>query len=338
MAFNALDLVISKFDSIISDTKEFLNESSQKKENVKEIELRVLEYLPVLQKKIEELKNLLYKIPMELSDQDVAKQLQKSLQQADWMLDNIKLVAEGDWAKEQLAKMATSGPKSSLQADKNLARLKYTQALVVQITDGIENTHNFFDLADYANQIAADADLLQEGGRLKEVMQLMVRKMNETNLKKSFVQLDFANVMATLEHICEVIFAKSKWSDQEIKNYRLDRQKEIAGKDLIGPPTTEDYKVLALGMCPELIDKVKAEFYLADNLKLEWIDLANLDEKKLEQLLNGVELVLAVTNFFDHTFFQRLKDLLDQRKIPLIYETSLNPARIVRSLQNAWQT
>ncbi|MBL0691766.1 MAG: hypothetical protein JJV97_05485 [SAR324 cluster bacterium] len=311
-------------DNVISDAKNYLLESVKRKKIIKELELLSIEIIPKLEKRKEEIKNLIISLPTEDEDLEMAQELDQAFKKSDFLIKNVKLLAEQAWSKENFE------PRAFKEEERHLYK-KHALKESMVILDGIKNVQVFYDLAEYVNRIWAEHQLFEEHARLEELVTALVRRMNETNLKRTATHLS-KNVTTTLEHVRMNVFHTSRWNKRQISEYIEDRDIEILDKRPAPFKVALAVSVLMLGMSEDLINELKAVYHLDAKCDLTWQDLTKLTPETIKELAATHKLAVLITYLPQNQAILDIVADFNNEKLPTIVINSTDPHVIMSKL------
>ena len=317
--------IFDPIDRLIDQAKGFLVEQDIRKKYYQQIEDKINTLKPELERRKEELIILIDKID---SDEILKEQLQKSIDQLNSFLDNIELVAEKELA---LAIMPLENQESFDQRQKS--RDDYVNHQLLKLQEQINLTNNFFEVADFANEIWADFDLFEETNKHESIVQVLVDRMNETNTKNTETRLG-KDLKKTIEHIRLNLVKSTSWTENEIISYQRERDIKINQLQPISLPSDKNYQVLFFGGVPEVIAEIGSSYLIPSKLKIDWVDIE--DEEVMEQHIKNTKNDLAIifSMFPNHRKFVTIKEKLVEEKIPYSNVISFSAKKFVKSLED----
>ncbi|MCG8336394.1 MAG: hypothetical protein MJE63_17950 [Proteobacteria bacterium] len=312
-------------DRVIVQAKNYIHEQDIRKSNISLIETKVEEIRPELEKRRDELVELLNQID---PDDEFKSRLQESLQQIDGYLEHVELIAEKELALEILEQEEDEND----DAKKEL-RDKYVRLQVARLEEQLRNTNSFFEVADFANEIWADFDLFEEFNRDEVVVQLLVDRMNETNAKNTETRMG-RDLRKTLEHIRLNLVKSSAWSDEDVREYQGERDLKLKQLKPVKIPDNRNFNVTVLGGGPEVIQKLKDVFALPSRLSLEWADVEKTE--MIDNILRTTrqDLVIFYSMFPKHEKFTEIKNRLEEQSVHFTEVISFGTSKLLKVLED----
>jgi len=321
-----LKSLFDPIDRVIAQAKSYIHEQEARKQNILLIEDKIEIIRPELEKRKAELVALLDQIE---PDDDFKSRLEESLVQLDNYLDHIHLIAE----KELILSTLKEEKQDNDEGKKEL-RDKYIKLQVTRLDEQLKNTNNFFEVADFANEIWADFDLFEEFGRDDTVVQLLVDRMNETNAKNTETRMG-RDLRKTLEHIRLNLVKSSAWSDDEVKEYQSERDLKLKQLQAVKIPDNRNFTVSLLGGDPEVIRKLYEVYALPSRLKFEWVDIEK--PEAVENLLRSStkqDLVIIYSMFPKHEKFMEIRETIVENSIKCIDVISFGTSKLLKVLED----
>lgn len=321
-----LKSLFDPIDRVIAQAKSYIYEQEVRKQNILLIESKIEIIRPELEKRKAELTELLNQIEPEDSFKE---RLEESLKQLDSYLDHVHLIAE----KELVLSILKDEKQDNDEGKKEL-REKYVKHQVTRLEEQLRNTNNFFEVADFANEIWADFDLFEEFGRDDTVVQLLVDRMNETNAKNTETRMG-RDLRKTLEHIRLNLVKSSAWSDEEVKEYQSERDLKLKQLQAVKIPDNRNFSVSILGGDPEVIRKLYEVYALPSRLKLEWVDIERAES--VENMLRSptkLDLVIFYSMFPRHEKFMEIRDAITESNIKCVDVISFGTSKLLKVLED----
>ena len=313
-------------DSVIAQAKSFIHEQDIRKKYLKQVEEKIALIRPELEKRKFELIELLEKIETEDQFKD---RMKASLKQINRYLEHIELIAEKELALEIVKQEQNDSDNS-----KREQREKYVNLQVNRLEEQLENTNNFFEVADFANEIWADFDLFEEFGYDETVVQFLVDRMNETNAKNTETRMG-RDLRKILEHIRLNLVKSTAWTDEEVRDYQAERDLKLKQMHTVKIPADKNFTVSIFGAGEEVISKLHELYALPQRLKLKWYDFE--EENAVESLINAQvknDLALFLTLYPNHGIFTRIKKTLTECCIPFVDIISFGTDKILQVLED----
>ncbi|MGK0291014.1 MAG: hypothetical protein ACI86H_002481 [bacterium] len=322
--------LVEPFDRLIEQAKEYIQEQDQKKKYIRQIEEKVESIRPELEQRKIEIEGLLAQInDFENQDKDnhIRQELEESLEQIESYLRNIELIAEKEIASDILSHESTFSEKEFRERKE-----RYVNTEVLRLEEELDGIDNFFEVADFTNQIWADFNLFEEFHRDEIVVQMLVNRMNQTNTKNTETRMG-KDLRRTLEHIRNNLIKTSAWSDEEIIEYQDERDKKIRRPKQINIPLERKYHVCVVGSAPQMITQLLEEYDVPENLHLEWLDVATKDfSTKIKSAKK--DLVLLITIFGDHQIHKQLRTELEAESVPYNQTSVFTKKKVVKLLED----
>lgn len=321
-----LKTLFDPIDRVIAQAKSYIHEQEVRKQNIQQIEDKIEVIRPELERRKAELLGLLDQID---PDDEFKQRLEDSLRQLDNYLDHIHLIAE----KELVLSILKEEKQDNDEGKKEL-RDKYVKLQVTRLEEQLKNTNNFFEVADFANEIWADFDLFEEFGRDETVVQLLVDRMNETNAKNTETRMG-RDLRKTLEHIRLNLVKSSAWSDDEVKEYQSERDLKLKQLQAVKIPDNRSFTVSILGGDPEVINKLYEVYALPTRLKLEWVDIER--PEAVENLLRSPakqDLIIIYSMFPKHEKFMEIKESILSNNIRCVDVISFGTGKLLKVLED----
>ncbi|MCP4749454.1 MAG: hypothetical protein GY866_01040 [Proteobacteria bacterium] len=318
--------IFEPIDRVIAQARSYIHEQDIRKNNIAQIEDKVEQIKPELEKRKNELIELIEQIE---PNDDFKKRLEGSLVQLDTYLDHVHLIAEKELAREILQE-----EKQEDDEGKKELRDKYIKLQVARLEEQLKNTNNFFEVADFANEIWADFDLFEEFSRDEFVVQQLVDRMNETNAKNTETRMG-RDLRKTLEHIRLNLVKSSAWSDNDVREYQGERDLKLKQLQPVKIPDNRNFMVTMLGGGPEVINKLYEVYALPSRLKLEWLDVEKAD--MIDNLLRSSpkhDLVVFYSMFPKHGRFVEIKEKLTKNSIRYIDVISFGISKLLKVLED----
>lgn len=317
--------IFEPIDRVIDQAKSYIYEQDIKKNNIAKIEKKVDLIKPELEKRKTEIYELIGQIDTE---DDFRSQLEQSIVQLDNYLEDIHLIAEKELALE-IMQLET---KNDDEGKKEL-REKYIKLQVVGLEEQLKDTNNFFEVADFANEIWADFDLYKEFARDEIVVQLLVDRMNETNAKNTETRIG-RDLQKTLEHIRLNLVKSSAWSEADIKEYQSERDLKLKQLQPVKIPDNRNFNVTIFGGGSEFIDKLYETYALPTRLNLEWADIEKTDD--VGNILRATpkhDLIIFYSMFPKHKRFMQIKEKLSEHAIKFTDVISFETNKLLKVLE-----
>ncbi|MDH5560280.1 MAG: hypothetical protein OEY59_05435 [Deltaproteobacteria bacterium] len=316
--------IFDPIDRLILQAKGYIQEQDVRKKYIRQIEDKIKDIQPELEKRKEELIGLIEKIDPE---DNLKAELELNLNKLLNYLEHIELIAEKELA---LSLMPQENQESVLAREK--MRENYVNHQLARLHEQLKVTGSFFEVADFANEIWADYDLFEEFNKEDMVVQLLVDRMNETNTKNTETRIG-KDLKKTLEHIRLNLVKSTSWSDQEIDSYQKERNLKINQLKTINIPNDRHFHILMFGGVPEIIEELSRYFIIPSQLKIEWIDVES--GENLEPLIkNGKnDMAIFFSMFPNHKKFIEIKDKLTQESIPYFNVISFSTQKLVQSIE-----
>lgn len=312
-------------DRVIVQAKNYVHEQDIRKNNISIIETKVEEIRPELEKRRNELVELLAQIEPE---DEFKTRLEESLRQIDGYLEHVELIAEKELALEVLDQ-----EKDENDDVKRELRDKYVRLQVARLEEQLRNTNSFFEVADFANEIWADFDLFEEFNRDEVVVQLLVDRMNETNAKNTETRMG-RDLRKTLEHIRLNLVKSSAWSDEDVKEYQSERDLKLKQLKPVKIPDNRNFNVIVIGGGPEVIRKLRDVYALPARLNLEWADIERIDVIENMFRTTRQDLVVFYSLFPKHEKFLALKERLEELSIRYAEVISFGTTKLLKILED----
>lgn len=321
-----LKSIFDPIDRVIAQARSYIHEQEVRKQNISLIENKIEVIRPELEKRKQELNELLDQIE---PDDEFKNRLEESLNQLDNYLEHIHLIAE----KELVLDILKEEKQDNDEGKKEL-REKYVKLQVSRLEEQLKNTNNFFEVADFANEIWADFDLFEEFEKDEMVVQLLVDRMNETNAKNTETRMG-RDLRKTLEHIRLNLVKSSAWSDEEVKEYQSERDLKLKQLQAVKIPDNRNFSVVVVGGDPEIVKKLYEVYALPSRLKLEWVDIEK-PESIEAHLRSGIrqDLFVFYSMFPKHDKFVELKDKLTENSIKFVDVISFGTAKLLKVLED----
>jgi len=321
-----LKSLFDPIDRVIAQAKSYIHEQEIRKQNILQIESKIEIIRPELEKRKVELVELLDQIE---PDDEFKRVLEDSLTQLENYLDHIHLIAE----KELVLEILKEERQDNDEGKKEL-RDKYIKLQVTRLEEQLRNTNNFFEVADFANEIWADFDLFEEFERDNTVVQLLVDRMNETNAKNTETRMG-RDLRKTLEHIRLNLVKSSAWSDEEVKEYQSERDLKLKQLQAVKIPDNRNFTVSVLGGDAEVIRKLNEVYALPSRLKLDWVNIEK--PEAIENIIRSStkhDLIIINSMFPRHEKFIEIKDTLAENSIKCVDVISFGTSKLLRVLEN----
>lgn len=321
-----LKTLFDPIDRVIAQAKGYIHEQEIRKQNILQIESKIEIIRPELEKRKVELMELLDQIE---PDDEFKGRLEDSLTQLENYLDHIHLIAEQELVLEILKEERQDNDEG-----KKELRDKYIKLQVTRLEEQLRNTNNFFEVADFANEIWADFDLFEEFERDNTVVQLLVDRMNETNAKNTETRMG-RDLRKTLEHIRLNLVKSSAWSDDEVKEYQSERDLKLKQLQAVKIPDNRNFTVSVLGGDPEVIRKLYEVYALPSRLKLDWVNIEKPDA--VENIIRSStkqDLVIINSMFPKHDRFIEIKEALSENGIKFVDVISFGTSKLLKVLEN----
>ncbi len=320
-----LRTLFEPIDRVIVQAKNYIHEQDIRKSNIAVIEKKVEEIKPELEKRKEELVTLLSQID---PDDEFKLRLEESLKQISGYLEHIELIAEKELALEIIEQEEDENDET-----KKELREKYIRLQVSRLEEQLKNTNNFFEVADFANEIWADFDLFEEFTRDEMVVQLLVDRMNETNAKNTETRMG-RDLRKTLEHIRLNLVKSSAWSDEDVREYQGERDLKLKQLKPVKIPDNRNFVVSIIGGGPEVLKKIREVYALPSRLSIEWVDIDK--EEMIENMFRTVrqDLVVFYSMFPKHPKFIEIKNRLTDDAIAFVDVISFGTQEILKVLED----
>ena len=320
-----LRTLFEPIDRVIVQAKNYIHEQDIRKSNIAVIEKKVEEIKPELEKRKEELVTLLSQID---PDDEFKLRLEESLKQISGYLEHIELIAEKELALEIIEQEEDENDET-----KKELREKYIRLQVSRLEEQLKNTNNFFEVADFANEIWADFDLFEEFTRDEMVVQLLVDRMNETNAKNTETRMG-RDLRKTLEHIRLNLVKSSAWSDEDVREYQGERDLKLKQLKPVKIPDNRNFVVSIIGGGPEVLKKIREVYALPSRLSIEWVDIDK--EEMIENMFRTVrqDLVVFYSMFPKHPKFIEIKNRLTDDAIAFVDVISFGTQKILKVLED----
>lgn len=320
-----LKSLFEPIDRVIVQAKNYIHEQDIRKSNIAVVEQKVEEIKPELEKRRNELLELIDQIDPE---DEFKIRLEESLKQIDSYIDHVELIAEKELALEILEQEEDDDDDT-----KKELRDKYVRLQVARLEEQLRNTNNFFEVADFANEIWADFDLFEEFARDEVVVQLLVDRMNETNAKNTETRMG-RDLRKTLEHIRLNLVKSSAWSDEDVKEYQAERDLKLKQLKPVKIPDNRNFNVTIIGGGPEVTKKLSDVYALPSRLNLEWADIERKD--LIENIFRTArqDLVVFYSMFPKHEKFMEIKDRLTEHSIPHTDVIAFGTGKLLKTLED----
>lgn len=322
-----IKFLFDPIDRLIDQAKDYIRDQDTRKKAIKLIEEKVESIRPELERRREELLVLLDQI--EPSAADIRDKLNSSIQQLDHYLKYIELIAEKEMANDILASECQVE-----EADFREQKEKYVVTEVLRLEDALESTDNFFEVADYANQIWADFELFEEFHREEVVVQMLVNRMNETNTKNTETRIG-KDLRKTLEHIRVNLIKTTSWSEEQIEEYQLERDRKIRKLKSLNAPKENNFTIYLIGGTEDFLKNIKQEYDVPPNLKMCWVDVG--EKQSLENAFRNAtrnDLVIFMTHFPEYEIFTQPIEELKQNNIPFITCFGFEKAKFIKLIED----
>lgn len=321
-----IKFLFDPIDRLIDQAKDYVIEQDIRKKAVKIIEEKEEVITPELEKRKAELVDLLSQIE---EYADIRPKLEESLRQLEHYMGLITFIAEKDWAHEMLRE-----EMGKLDDEYHELRERYVNSEVLRIEEELEATDNFFEVADFANQIWADFDLFEESHRDEVVVQMLVNRMNVTNTKNTETRMG-KDLRKTLEHIRLNLIKTTAWSDDDIVEYQKERDRKIRRLKPVNIPREHTFNVVLLGGSPDLIPSIYKEYDLPKKCRLHWMDITQHDlEEKLFRQNTHFNMVVVLTLFPENPMLVDIRRRLELQHVHCINAAAINPSRVVKILED----
>lgn len=318
--------IFEPIDHIIAQAKNFIQEQEVRNKFIKKIDVKIEEIRPELETRRGEIVDLLPQVEM---DDKVRKKLQLSLQQLDNYIKYIDLIAEKELALETLQTENVDQDDS-----KREQREKYICHQLTRLDEQIKNTNNFFEVADFANEIWADFDLFEEFNFAESIVQCLVDRMNDTNAKNTETRMG-KDLRKILEHIRMNLVKSTAWSDDEVKDYQAERDLKLKQLQPVKIPEEKNFNVAVVGSDSLLVSKLDELYALPKRTRVRWVDFNRNEE--IENILRAqprFDLVAFVTMIPNHDVFRDIQKNLDSDSIPFVEINSYGTEKLVKTMEN----
>ena len=313
-------------DNVIAQARNFIHEQDVRKKYLKQIDEKIAIIQPELVKRKAELIELLQKIE---ADDQFKQRMEESLEQINKYLDHIELIAE-----KELALEIVKAEHNENDDSKKEHRAKYVELQVSRLEEQLKNTNNFFEVADFANEIWADYDLFEEFDYDETVVQFLVDRMNETNAKNTETRMG-RDLRKILEHIRLNLVKSTAWTDEEVKDYQNERDLKLKQLQTVKIPADKNFNVCVFGAGEEVLDKMYELYALPKRLKLRWCDIE--EPGIMGNVLNSqihYDLALIMTLYPNHVIFKDVKKSLMDRHVPCFDIISFGVDKLLKVLED----
>ncbi len=311
-------------DIIIAQAKGYLGDVSRRQETIKNIELMAIELQPQAQAKITEITNLYSDISQTDDQSSIKDELAKSLSLSLKISDNILLFSEKSWASDFLIKELDRINSASIERIKKFCA-KETTELEIEISA----SRNMSELSEVANRVAIDYDLFEQSGYEAEVITMLIRRVNELDLKHT-VSLQNKDYRGAINHLMQNNFKSQKWPTEMAAEYTGDRDIAIFEKEAAN--LKKDLKILFLGLPEDLLKIINHKYYFTTQ-KLDWADIWQ-DESELIAKCLTYDLVALCSYFPNQPIFKKIATELKDN-VRVIAIPSTNPKTIIAELKAA---
>lgn len=318
--------IFEPIDNIIAQAKNFIQEQEVRNKFIKKIDIKIEEIRPELETRRTEINELLPQVEM---DDKVRKKLELSLQQIENYIKYIDLIAEKELALETL-----QAENIDNDTAKKEQREKYICHQLNRLDEQIKNTNNFFEVADFANEIWADFDLFEEFNYAESIVQSLVDRMNDTNAKNTETRMG-KDLKKILEHIRLNLVKSTAWSDEEVKDYQAERDLKLKQLQPVKIPVEKSFNVAVIGSDSLLLNKLNELYALPKRTRIRWVDFNRLDD--LENIMRSqprYDLVAFITMLPNHEVFRGIQESLEGDSIPYVEINSYGTEKFVKMLEN----
>ncbi|MCP4295193.1 MAG: hypothetical protein GY786_06270 [Proteobacteria bacterium] len=317
--------IFDPIDRLIHQAKGFIEEQDTRKQYLQRVEDKV----EIIRPEIEDRKAELVALGNQVdSDEKLKLQIESTVEQLNCYLENITLIAEKELALEILSEGIDIDHEGRKEE-----RSKYTEHQVVRLREQLKITLNFFEAADFANEIWADFDLFEEFSCDDTVVQLLVDRMNETNTKNTETRMG-KDLRKTLEHIRMNLVKSTAWTDQEFKDYKAERNIKLKQLAAVKIPTNRPFNVTVVGSAREIVDDLGSNYNLPPKLVIKWFDItSNIMDKGISEF-NKCDLIVFQTLNPHHPKLQEIKELLDNESCHYVNVVSLEVAKLINTVED----
>jgi hypothetical protein len=318
--------IFEPIDNIIAQAKKFIQEQEVRNKFIKKIDVKVEEIRPELENRRAEILDLLPQIEM---DDKVRDKLNHSLAQLDSYIKYIDLMAE-----KELALEALQGENKDTDLSKKEQREKYICHQLTRLDEQIKATNNFFEVADFANEIWADFDLFEEFNYAEPIVQSLVDRMNETNAKNTETRMG-RDLRKILEHIRMNLVKSTAWTDEEVKDYQSERDLKLKQLQPVKIPEDKNFNVAVIGSDGLLTDKLEELYAIPNRTRVRWVDFNHQEE--IENILRAqprYDLVIFITMLPNHEVFKAIQESLEQDSIPYVEVNAYGTEKLVQTMED----
>lgn len=312
-------------DRLINQAKGYIAEQDARKQFLQQIEEKIETIRPELERREQELIDLKDKIE---TDEDLRAKIEQSLLQLKDYFENIDLIAEKELSLDLL-----HDEKQHDGEDHKEARRKYIHLQLRRLEEQLKNTNNFFEAADFANEIWADFDLFEEFQCDETVVQILVDRMNETNTKNTETRMG-KDLKKTLEHIRMNLVKSTAWTDDEVSAYKVERNMKLKQLHPVKIPADKTFRVAVLGADKALVKELYENYSLPRKLTIDWYDVIETENLKRLFQAHDFELVLLVTLSPSHQKFSVIRELLVERSIITANVLSFSTEKLIATLED----
>jgi len=317
--------IFEPIDRLINQAKGYIAEQDARRQYIHRVDEKIEIIRPEVENRIAELTALGDQVE---SDEKLKAQIEGTLSQLENYLENIELIAEKELSLDLLTQ-----EQASDHAGRKEQRKKYTEHQLNRIREQLKNTTNFFEAADFANEIWADFDLFEEFLSDDSVVQLLVDRMNETNTKNTETRMG-KDLRKTLEHIRMNLVKSTSWTEQEIVDYKIERDLKLKQLIPVKIPSDRSFHVTILGGAKEMVDELENSYSLPGKLILKWLDITQENEAKGFHHFAKCDLVIFQSLYPSHAKIQSIKTSLDERSIHFVNVVSLGTNKLVGILED----
>ena len=236
--------------------------------------------------------------------------------------------------KKKLALDIVKKEQNDNDTSKREQREKYVDLQVNRLEEQLKNTNNFFEVADFANEIWADFDLFEEFEFDETVVQFLVDRMNATNAKNTETRMG-RDLRKILEHIRLNLVKSTAWTNDEVKDYQAERDLKLKQLQTVKIPSDKNFNVMLFGAGEEIIIKMYELYALPKRLKLKWYDIEQ--ENAVDGLVNSQiknDLALFLTLYPNHSIFKNIKGTLTECCIPFVDIISFGTDKVLKVLED----
>jgi hypothetical protein len=317
--------IFDPIDRLIHQAKGYIDEQDTRKQYLYQVE----EKIGIIRPEIENRKAKLIDLGSQVeADEKLGHEIDDSIKRLDSYLDNIFLMAEKELALDLLSKGVNNDDDGRREQ-----RLKYTEHQVLRIQEQLKNTLNFFETADFANEIWADFDLFEEFNCDETVVQFLVDRMNETNTKNTETRMG-KDLRKTLEHIRMNLVKSTAWTEQEFKDYKAERNIKLQQLIPVKIPTKRSFNVMVTGSAKEVVDALRSNYNLPPKLTIKWFDITSYTADQGISEFNNNDLVVFQSLAPNHAKFQEVRTALDKHSIRHTRVVSLEITKLISVIED----